>query len=242
MHRSGAPLTSGRTVLWRTLPFLFVSPTVSIFVPHHDLPIYLSVLYGFLLLLLIQYRNLCHEWNNWTNRVPIIKTDEVIAWYQTMQAESEYETEELKGDALSKAATAAFQDAVEAYNAKERNPLVSRAAKGLPFALWLLEKESPNPDKNAKKKAKKDVDRWSKIWLSKVEQALKSTQQLAQGLKEHSVFVLYRYGQYDVGSLPGDNYASLLTFIPDGAEFRPLPDRADGPLGQRCNERTSRDP
>ncbi|KAE9969605.1 hypothetical protein EG328_006786 [Venturia inaequalis] len=142
--------------------------------------------------------NLCHEWNNWTNMVPIIKSDEVVAWYQTIQAESECETEELKGDALSKAATTAFQDAVEAHTIKQHDPLVSRAAKGLPFALWLLEKESPNPDKNAKKKAKKDVDRWSKIWLSKVEQALKSTQQLAQGLKEHSVFVLYRYGQYDM--------------------------------------------
>ncbi|QDS72759.1 hypothetical protein FKW77_004222 [Venturia effusa] len=142
--------------------------------------------------------NLCHEWTNWTNKVPIIKTDEVIAWYQTSRDESGRGTEALTGDALSKAATTAFQDAVEACDSKEHDPLVSRAAKGLPFALWLLEKESPNPDKNAKKKAKKDVDRWSKIWLSKVEQALKSTQQLAQGLKEHNVFVLYRYGQYDM--------------------------------------------
>lgn len=210
MHRSGSPLTSGRTVLWRTLPFLFISPILSLLVPHHDLPIYLSVLYAFLLLLLIQYRNLCHEWNNWTNRVPIIKSDEVIAWYQTIVAEGECESAELKGDALSKAATTAFQDAVEAYNGKEHDPLVSRAAKGLPFALWLLEKESPNPDKNAKKKAKRDVERWSKIWLSKVEQALKSTQQLAQGLKEHSVFVLYRYGQYDVSKFSCNEFSGSL--------------------------------
>jgi hypothetical protein len=205
MHRSGSPLTSGRAILWRTLPFLFISPVLSIFVPNHDLPVYLSVLYVFLLLLLIQYRNLCHEWNSWTNKVPVIKTDEVIEWYKIhVAAENNDETEELTGDALSKAATTAFQNAVEAYKGKgitnrhDEDPLVARAAEGLRFALWLLEKESPNPDKNAKKEAKRDVEQWSKIWLSKVEQALKSTEQLARGLKEHSVFVLFRYGQYDV--------------------------------------------
>jgi hypothetical protein len=163
------------------------------------------VLYVFLLLLLIQYRNLCHEWNNWTKKVPVIKTDEVIEWYKIhVAAENNDETEELTGDALSKAATTAFQNAVEAYKGKgitnrhDEDPLVARAAEGLRFALWLLEKESPNPDKNAKKEAKRDVEQWSKIWLSKVEQALKSTEQLARGLKEHSVFVLFRYGQYDV--------------------------------------------
>jgi hypothetical protein len=202
MHRKGAPLTSGRTVLWRTIPFLFISPIVSTFVPNHDLTIYLAVLYAFLLLLLFQYRNLCHEWATWTAKVPVIKTDEVTAWYKTTAATS---LDELTGDALVKAATNSFQEAVDAFSRNQKingrkvdNPLVSKAAAGLPFALWLLEKETPSQDKKVKRSAKGESELFTKIWLSKVEQALKSTQQLAQGLKEHSVFVLFRYGKYDV--------------------------------------------
>jgi len=174
----------------------------------HDLPIYLSVLYSFLLILLFQYRNLCHEWTTWTSKVPALKADDVNVWYKSKVAKDVEEgDEDLSGDALSKVATAAFQEAVYSFLRKQtmglnrsEDALVAKAAEGLPFALWLLEKESPSPEKKTKKKFGNDSDLFTKIWLSKVEQSLKNTQQLAQGLKEHSIFVLFRYGKYDVSS------------------------------------------
>jgi hypothetical protein len=210
MHRKNAPLTSGRTILWRTIPFLFVAPLVSTFVPGHDLVIYLSCLYAFLLILLYQYRQLCYEWSvsTWTAKVPVIKTEEVTNWYKEEKlSNSEGEKSELTGDALDKAAAVAFQAAVEGFSQgqminrnKLQDCLVAKASHGLPFALWLLEKESPSPAKKSIKDIKKDSEMFSKIWLAKVEQALKNTQQLAQGLKEHSVFVLFRHGKYDVST------------------------------------------
>jgi hypothetical protein len=218
MHRKRAPLTSGRTVLWRTIPLLFISPIASTFAPGHDLAIYLSVLYAFIFVLLYQYRQLCHEWSvaTWTSKVPVLSTDEVTAWYQTTQLKGSEETKsELNGESLDKAAAAAFQAAVEAFTRKNRgrisddeDTLVAEAAIGLPFALWLLEKESPSPSK--KTTTKHDTEMFSKVWLAKVAQAMKNAQQLARGLKEHSVFVLYRYSKYDVGVLSPSSFIKTI--------------------------------
>jgi hypothetical protein len=166
MHRKGSPLTSGRTVLWRTLPFLFVSPILSTFIHGHDLPIYLSVLYTFLLILLFQYRNICHEWITWTSNVPVLKTDDVNTWYKNSIVKGAVAgDEEPSGDALSKAATTAFQEAVHSFIRKQKlginkseDAIVVKAAKGLPFALWLLEKESPSPDKKRTKSLGNDSE------------------------------------------------------------------------------------
>jgi hypothetical protein len=203
MHRKGCPLTSGRIVLWRTFPFLFISPIVSTLVLGHDLLIYLVVLYVFLIILLVQYRNLCHEWSTWTTKVPVISMEEITAWYEaTLPELNDEKRPVLTGDALNKAAQVAFQLAVEAQgrgirilsSKKSDSALVTKASKGLPFALWLLEKENPSPAK----KTDTRPELFTKTWLTQVEQGLKNVQQLAQGLKEHSIFILFRQGRYDV--------------------------------------------
>lgn len=63
MHQQDSPLTSGRTVVWRNIPILLLSPLISSFVNGHDLEIYIPILYTFLLSLIYQYRKLCHEWS-----------------------------------------------------------------------------------------------------------------------------------------------------------------------------------
>jgi hypothetical protein len=205
MHRQHSPLTSGRVVLWRTIPFLAISPLITTFLPGHDIPIYLAVLYAFLLLLLIQYRNLCHEWSSWSSRVPRTTAKDVSDWYQN-QITTDYDGEKcvLVNEALERAAQSAFQAAVDDLlrNRTQRgttiDPLVIEAAKGLPLSLWLLEKENPIPAKKAVNKAEASSELFTTIWFSKVEQALESQQKLVQGLKEHSTFVLFRHGKYDV--------------------------------------------
>lgn len=129
--------------------------------------------------------------------------EEVTAWYQaTLPEEPDEDVPVLTGDALNKAAQIAFQLAVEEYGRGKKSislnklnmNLVIKASKGLPFALWLLEKENPSPAK----KIDTRPELFTKTWLVQVEQALKNVQQLAQGLKEHSIFILFRQGRYDV--------------------------------------------
>src|SRR5690349_18037197 len=100
MHQHGSPLTSGRTVLWRTLPILCISPVVSTYVPGYDLQIYLAVGYGFVTLLLVQYRGLCHEWINWTDNVVKFTEKDIVQWY-TSRLEKEREAQEVSSSSSS---------------------------------------------------------------------------------------------------------------------------------------------
>ncbi|KAK4162961.1 family 4 putative glycosyltransferase [Cladorrhinum sp. PSN259] len=218
MHQHGTPLTSGRSVLWRTMPVLFISPVVSTYVNGHDLKIYLAVGYGFLTLLLIQYRSLCHEWINWTDNIAKFTEDDIVKWYST-RLEKERESTEISSssrssddgaanetpqDELKKAALQAFRSSV-VYNStnistftqavRVSDPLVRRVVKSLPYIEWLLKKdvgESTQPE-----------DMFSVAWFSQFSQSLKRQQQMAQGLKEHNIFMLFRYSRYDIGGNVG---------------------------------------
>lgn len=202
MHRKGSPLTSGRIVLWRTFPLLFISPILSSFLNSHDLLIYLVVLYIFLFLIMFQYRKLCHEWSTWTSKVPVIKEDDIIAWYLerlTKQYEGENPVAtESDVDTLARLARYTFRAKVEAFSRRtfkalnrceSDDSLVAKVATGLPLALWLLEKENAGAQL---------PELFTNTWFMKLNLALKNQQLLVQGLKEHNVFILFRYARYDV--------------------------------------------
>lgn len=214
MHQHGSPLTSGRTVLWRTMPVLFISPIVSTYVPGHDLKIYLAVGYGFITLLLLQYRGLCHEWINWLDNVAKFTDNDIVQWYST-RLEKERQSEEVATssnsstndisddtppDELKKAALHAFRASVASNSTnlstftqavKTPDPLVRRVVKSLPYIHWLLKKDVGEDAKPA--------DLFSVAWFSQLAQALQRQQQMAQGLKEHNIFMLFRYSRYDIG-------------------------------------------
>ncbi|KAK3987298.1 family 4 putative glycosyltransferase [Cladorrhinum sp. PSN332] len=216
MHQHGTPLTSGRTVLWRTLPVLLVSPVVSTYVNGHDLKIYLAVGYGFITLLLIQYRGLCHEWINWTDNITKFTDKDIVQWYSS-RLEKERDATEISDSSstdgaandtppeeLKKAALHAFRSSVvysstniSAFTQAVRgpDPLVRRVVKSLPYIEWLLKKdvtENAQPE-----------EVFSVAWFSQLSQALKRQQQMAQGLKEHNIFMLFRYSRYDIGGNVG---------------------------------------
>lgn len=222
MHQHGSPLTSGRTVLWRTIPMFFLSPLISTFVPGHDVEVYLPVIYGFLVLILFQYRQLCHEWSNWMTKIPRITEKDIISWYNTkMEARAEEESTEmasetgkclartrtkteetLSPEAKKKLALLAFRQEVEAYSdgimgfgrTKLADPVVARVAQGMPYLDWLLKKDDP---------ARPRAETLTTGWFGQVNQALKTQEQLAQGLKEHNIFILFRYARFDIGSSVG---------------------------------------
>jgi hypothetical protein len=211
MHQRGSPLTSGRNVLWRTIPVLFLSPLLSSFVNDYDLVIYLSVGYSFLSLLLFQYRRLCHEWMNWMDNIPQLTDKDIFDWH-TSRTEKRHIPDDTSEDSVmiseseyqgnpKALAIASFRDSVRRQRRrlfKNRSTscgesLVVRVERGLPYIEWLLKKGSSS-DQGA--------ELFSGSWFARVSQAVKVQQQMTQGLKEHSIFMLFRHARYDVsGSL-----------------------------------------
>ena len=208
MHHKTCPMTSGRFVLWRTFPFLSISPILSSLLNGHDLLIYLTVLYGFLLILLFQYRNLCHEWSTWIDKVPHIKERDIITWYRN-QLDTDSDSSGDEKDKITKKsdnnAEAFFRRASELFSSEvhywrrkkfitSRDPLVAKAAAGLPYAQWLLTKDDGSSIVSKP---------FTKTWLVQLDLELKRHEQLIRGLKEHSIFILWRYGKYDLGQNVG---------------------------------------
>ena len=199
MHRQGCPLTSGRIAMWRCIPILLISPIVSTFINEHDLLIYLLIIYLFIVVLLWSFRNLCHEWTTWQNKVPTIKEKDIIAWYKKKQ-QGGTTTEEKEGAASFTASARALLTAELATYSRPRwyapwryfqdkDQFVHDMAVGMPFALWLLEKESPGAEL---------PEEFTATWFVQLELALNNQKQLMRGLKEHSQFILFRYSKYDV--------------------------------------------
>lgn len=216
MHQHGSPLTSGRTVLWRTIPVLFLSPLISTFSPGHDLQIYLPVAYGFLVIILIQYRALCHEWSTWMDKIPRVGEKDILSWYnaklETQRAQvasaagaddskaatTKIAEDNITPEAKKKLALMTFRKEVDAFNhgifgigtTAHADPLVARVAKGMPYLDWLLKKDDP---------ARPRADTLTPGWFGQVNQALKTQEQMQQGLKEHNIFFLFRYARFDIG-------------------------------------------
>ncbi|KAJ4420671.1 hypothetical protein N0V82_004237 [Gnomoniopsis sp. IMI 355080] len=242
MHQRGSPLTSGRTVLWRTIPVFFLAPLLSTFFPDYDLQIYIPVAYFFLVLILIQYRALCHEWSTWLDKVPRVSEKDVLSWANAKQeaetvratsvasnkdkgASTAVKSEEnVSPEVKKKMALLAFRREVEAYSkgvfglgaTKRVDPVVARVAKGMPFLDWLLKKDDP---------ARPRADTLTPAWFGQVNQALKTQEQMTQGLKEHDIFFLFRYAKYDIGVSVGlflvalmDRWVSLVM----SAQFNPI--------------------
>lgn len=230
MHQKGSPLSSGRVVLWRTMSLLLVSPVLSSFVNGHDIPIYVGVGYGFLLLVLFRYRKLCHEWMTWLERVPEFTEQDIVEWYtahfcrehrsgSTTQVSITGEGTETstrnREDALKTIAVGAFRKAVTApqhdlihrpeslgYSSAD-NELVRKVADGLPFIEWALKAELGDEVKMN--------EVFSVPWFAQVVEALNKRRQTVRGLKEHSIFMLYRYARLDVSNLNTGVNLQLLT-------------------------------
>ncbi|KAK0644390.1 hypothetical protein B0T16DRAFT_495224 [Cercophora newfieldiana] len=206
MHQPESPLTSGRTVLWRTIPLLFLSPAVSSFLNRYDVAIYLSVGYTFICLLLLQYRSLCRQWAGWLSNIPKISERDIIDWQSSragkhlvsddtsessVMISDEHSSSNPKDDAIQ-----SFRECLQFYQGnvasmKQRllfpDPFLERVERGLPYIEWLLQREG-QPDL---------PEAFSVSWFAQLSQALKAQQTMSQGLKEHSIFMLSRYATLD---------------------------------------------
>ncbi|KAK4995664.1 hypothetical protein LTR66_004561 [Elasticomyces elasticus] len=212
MHRDGSPLRSGRAALAKCMVVLLISPILTTFVNGHDILVYMIVIWAFIVLLLFTYRNICHEWSSWLEKVPNIKEKQIVDWYEARPAghQTPTVTETKATGSSASAARAALQHEVAEARSKRSwlpwskatdDSLVSRWALGYDNAIWLLEKESggaPLPEI------------FTATWLVQLDLAVKNQQQLQRGLKEHSPFIMFRYSKYDLGQNVGLFLIALL--------------------------------
>lgn len=197
MHQNESPITSGRSILWRTMPILFISPILSAFVNGHDIEIYIPVTYSFLAILLLRYRRLCHEWSGWMKNIPKVSDKDVLEWYVKSRAQ-DYDDED-KPEHQAKKAQEALRRAIAAYAARRndsdfpgllKDEFVKIIANGIPYVNWLFKKTNPN---NAL------PDTFTTSWFTQLGEAKKQQEQLSRGLKEHNALMLFRMARYDIG-------------------------------------------
>ena len=251
MHQNGSPLPSGRVVLWRTIPVLSISPVLSSFFNGHDLLIYLSVGYVFLFLVLIQYRKMCHEWMNWLDNVPMFNERDVLEWHATRvskrrlsgssteASDGSRDSQDIASESASKDLPArAFQQSVETcqqgFICRSNSPkslygdneLAEKVAKGLPYIKWLLQTEMGEGSQS--------TELFSVPWFAQVAEAYKKRRQMVQGLKEHSIFMLFRYARLDVSIQSLQLHTDLArgaNGVADWSKHWSLPCLPHGPLG-----------
>lgn len=204
MHQPGSPLRSGRLILWRTIPFLFLSPLLTSLINGHDIKIYLPVSFTFLILVLVQYRSICMEWSSWMSNIPDISEKDIADWYMSRFSKAEYSSD---SDSLADGRTipeatimqAEFRKAVSAhlhsrsrfhFKEKQIDPFAARIAKAMPYINWLFAKEFPKGNV---------PPAFSSEWINSLSEAKNRQKQLCRGLKEHNPLLLFRTSRYDVG-------------------------------------------
>src|SRR5262249_27235036 len=112
-----------------------------------------------------------------------------------------------------KQASGLFSSQVDTWRKKKFktscDPLVAKAAVGLPYAQWLLKKGDGSSTTS---------EPFTKTWLVELDLELKRHEQLVRGLKEHNIFILWRYGKWDLGQNVGlflialmDHWVALAT-------------------------------
>lgn len=63
------------------IPVLFISPLTTIFLPLHDIDIYLPVLYVFITLLILGVRRIGSHWTTWYQKITPLDDSTLKEWY-----------------------------------------------------------------------------------------------------------------------------------------------------------------
>jgi hypothetical protein len=203
MHRSDSCLPSGRIEMWKLVPILFISPILTTFVPHWDLPIYLLVIYAFTFAILSAFRRLCHEWTDWHLKLPVLTETKMVQWFQKRfpdQREKDDATIVTAARVALAAEVCKIEDQKRWWTRKTHiDEFAGPIAHNLPLMNFLLSAHSGGSGT--------PPELFSSTWFVQYELALNNNRQLMRGLKEHSAFIHYRYSRYDVsGPMISEQY------------------------------------
>ncbi|TVY84657.1 hypothetical protein LSUE1_G001270 [Lachnellula suecica] len=200
----GSAFQSGRPIIIMVVPFLFISPIVTIWVEDQDIYIYLSVIYIFLFLLVLGVRRTGSRWTTWYLDIEQLTDQKLREWYiETREDGNEKALADMTDPAVLKLArTALIHDVTSTrrlFSRKSQDPLVLALAKSYDATIFLLEWYSsysgtplPVP--------------YSSTWNMQMKVALQTLKQLQTGIRLHNAFIHWRQAGDEVG-------CSILYFI-----------------------------
>jgi hypothetical protein len=172
------------------LPFLFISPIITMWIPNHDIIIYLAVIYTFIFLLILGVRYTGSRWTTWYLSIEKIGDPALREWYvKTHWYGDEKALAGLTEPAALKLAREAMMQEVTAarkrFGRKTVDPVVLSMAKSYDATVFLLEWYSsysgtplPIP--------------FSSTWNMQTKVALQTLKQLQTGIRLHNAFIHWR--------------------------------------------------
>ncbi|KAI8933556.1 hypothetical protein NX059_009290 [Plenodomus lindquistii] len=83
----GSSFLNGRKIIIMVIPTLVIAPILTMFIPGHDIYIYLGVLYGFIALLVLGTRRVATQWVLWYHGIKTLNDADVKEWFIQRHAE-----------------------------------------------------------------------------------------------------------------------------------------------------------
>ncbi|TQS36907.1 hypothetical protein Golomagni_02634 [Golovinomyces magnicellulatus] len=193
----GSAFLSGRPIILVLVLFLLISPIISIWISDHDISIYLTVFYTFIILLLLSIRYLGSRWTTWFLGIEYIEDQSLKRWYiERYHNGSETSLSNIKESGIMNLARDAMIRDVGAakknFWKKINDPIVKSLVKSYDASVFLLEwystySETPLPIP------------YSSTWNIQIKVALQKLIQLQTGIKLHNAFIHWRQAGDEVG-------------------------------------------
>jgi hypothetical protein len=124
---------------------LFISPLLTIFIPYNDAAIYLTVLYVFILLLLLGVRRTGSRWTTWYQKIALIDDAALRSWFVERLSLSEKEDiQKLTDPKVLILARQSLQREVMAEQRKtifakaSSDPLISKLVESYQATIFLM--------------------------------------------------------------------------------------------------------
>lgn len=200
----GTAFNSGRPVIVMVIPFLFISPIITIWVPDKDIFIYLAVIYTFVILLGIGVRHIGSLWTTWYLSIEKISDKDLRKWYvDTYESGNEDTVSALTEPGILKLARDAMIKDVRAsrdrFGRTSKDPVVLSLTKSYDATIFLLEWYStysgtplPIP--------------YSSTWNMQTKVALQTLKQIQTGIRLHNAFIHWRQAGDEVRQTLLQNY------------------------------------
>ncbi|CAL3973371.1 unnamed protein product [Diplocarpon coronariae] len=194
----GSPFQSGRATIIFCIPILFVSPIITIFVPNHDVAIYLTVLYIFASMLFIGVLRAGSQWTTWYQKITFVDDAALRRWYVDNKTPSTPGIEKMSDPAVLEFARQALLHDVLAekkksiFAKKAADPLVVKLASSFEASNFLM-------DWYCRFTGVSKPILFSSAWNVQTKAALSSIQKSQLGMRFHNGFLHWRQAGDEIG-------------------------------------------
>lgn len=182
------------------MPILLLAPLITHWVQGHDIVIYLTVLYGFVTMLLFGARRIMSQWCTWFLKVPTATDDDVLKWYINNKAGGDSGCFSGMTDpaALRLARETLLKEMLKEHTRpfwrkSNADDLIRKLAKGYPATRFLFDWYCRHSNTNLPYP-------FSSTWNIQAKVALQTLQNAQKGIRLHNGFIHWRYYCDEVGA------------------------------------------